>query len=146
VDVAAFPGRIIRMNTTIATLDTPAFGASNHIASIILTVMKHDSAFRSVMNIQFSGSVLQACQEEGLRVCGFSRRLEPQEVSEGEGRSLAWGVERVLATSDKVPDVIYDEGGWGKEPMVRVLGKNPEEVVRKVIAIHRRYKDENTNH
>jgi len=34
-----------------------------------------------------------------------------------------------------IPDIIYDRGGWGKEPMVRVLGRNPVEVVHKVLTI-----------
>jgi len=140
-DVAAFPGRIIRLNTTIATLDTPAFGASNHIASIILTAMKHNPVVRSVMNIRFSHSILQACHEGGLRVYGFDRRQEPQNVTEEEGRSLVWGVEEVLTTAEEVPDVIYDEGGWGKEPMIRVLGRDPGEVVQKIIGIQRRHND-----
>jgi hydroxymethylpyrimidine/phosphomethylpyrimidine kinase len=33
------------------------------------------------------------------------------------------------------PDLIYDEGDVGKEPMIRVLGRNPMEVVDKVIRI-----------
>ena len=35
----------------------------------------------------------------------------------------------------KVPDFIYDEGDIGKEPMIRVLGRNPEEVVQKVLKV-----------
>ncbi|GAF93509.1 unnamed protein product, partial [marine sediment metagenome] len=30
------------------------------------------------------------------------------------------------------PDVIYDDGGKGKEPMIRLLGKTPKDVVNKV--------------
>ena len=145
-DVAAFPGRIVRFNDTIATLDAPAFGASQHIASIILTVIKHYPSVRSVMNIRFSHPILQTCREEGLRAHGFDRAQEPQEVTREEGRSLAWGVEEVLTTAEEVPDVIYDEGGWGKEPMIRVLGRDPGEVVQKVIKIHRRHNDGNATH
>jgi hydroxymethylpyrimidine kinase / phosphomethylpyrimidine kinase / thiamine-phosphate diphosphorylase len=144
-DVAAFPGRIVRLNDTITTLDTPALGVSQHIASIILSVMRHDPAVRSAMNIRFSYNILQACQKAGLLTCGFDRRQEPQEISQEEGHSLAWGIERVLSTTDKIPDVIYDEGGWGKEPMIRVLGKDPQDVVRKIIAIHRRHNDGDAN-
>lgn len=139
-DVAAFPGRIIRVRDTIATINAPAFGASQHIASIILTVMQHDPSCRSAMNIKYSPGILKACKEGGLRTYGFDRREEPQEVTEAEGRSLAWGVEKVLAGAGEVPDVIYDEGGWGKEAMIRVLGGDPGEVVQKVIEIKRRCK------
>jgi hypothetical protein len=33
----------------------------------------------------------------------------------------------------RVPDFIYDEGDVGKEPMIRVLGRNPQEVVQKIL-------------
>jgi hydroxymethylpyrimidine/phosphomethylpyrimidine kinase len=140
-DVAAFGGRIVRVQDGIATINPPVFGASQHIASIILAVMEHNPSFRSAMNIRYSPAILQGCREVGLRVVGFDRGEEPQEVTEEEGRSLAWGVQKVLARAGEVPDVIYDEGGWGKEAMVRILGKDPGEVVQKVIEIKRRSND-----
>jgi hydroxymethylpyrimidine kinase/phosphomethylpyrimidine kinase len=140
-DVAAFPGRIIRIGDGIAIIDAPAFGASRHIASIILTVMRRDSSFRSAMNIRYSPATLKACKEQGFSVLGFDREKEPLEVSAEEGLSLTWGVEHVLKKVNTIPDAIYDEGGKGKEPMIRILGKDPKEVVQKVIVINRRYHD-----
>ncbi|MBN1253793.1 MAG: bifunctional hydroxymethylpyrimidine kinase/phosphomethylpyrimidine kinase [Deltaproteobacteria bacterium] len=136
-DVAAFPSRIIRVRDSIVTVDIPAFGTSQHIASIILTVMQHDPSCRSAMNIAYSPSLLKACEKAGFSVLGFDRGKEPQEVTEEEGRSLAWGVENILTREGEVPDAIYDEGGWGKEPMIRILGRNPGEVIQKVIKINR---------
>ncbi len=136
-EVAAFPGRIIRMRDAIATIAAPAFGASQHIASIILTAMQHDPSFRSSMNIRYSPPVLKACEVKKLRVLGFDRNKEPQGFREEEGRSLEWGVEDALSRAGAMPDVIYDEGGWGKEPMIRILGRDPSEVVQKVIEINR---------
>ena len=136
-DIAAFPGRIVRVRDTIATIDVPAFGASQHIASIILTVMRHDPSIRSAMNIRYSPAIIQACKEQRLSILGFDRVKEPQEVKAEEGHSLAWGVEDALHRAEEVPAVIYDEGGWGKEPMIRILGRDPGEVVRKVIDIKR---------
>jgi hydroxymethylpyrimidine/phosphomethylpyrimidine kinase len=136
-DIAAFPGRIIRVGNGIAIIDAPAFGASQHIASVILTVMHHDPSFRSAMNIRYSPAILKACEKGGFSVIGFDRGKEPQEVRAQEGHSLAWGVEDALRRAGEVPDVIYDKGGWGKEPMIRILGRDPREVVRKVIKINR---------
>jgi hydroxymethylpyrimidine/phosphomethylpyrimidine kinase len=56
-------------------------------------------------------------------------------VKEKEGSSLEWGVGEVLRRMKKVPDFIYDEGDVGKEPMIRVLGRNPMEVVNKIMKI-----------
>jgi hydroxymethylpyrimidine/phosphomethylpyrimidine kinase len=35
----------------------------------------------------------------------------------------------------RVPDFIYDEGDIGKEPMIRVLGRDPLDVVTKVLKL-----------
>ena len=52
-----------------------------------------------------------------------------------EGRSLQWGVEQAIQKAKGVPDVIYDEGGYGKEAMIRVLAQTATEAVGKVIQI-----------
>jgi hydroxymethylpyrimidine/phosphomethylpyrimidine kinase len=134
-DVAAFPGRIIRIGDSIETMRCPQFGSSQHIASIILTVMKHDPEYRSAMNIRYSEEVLQACSALHYSVASFDRKQEPRGIKEREGSSLEWGTEWVLRRSKGVPDIIYDEGDRGKEAMVRVIGKNPREVVEKGLRI-----------
>ncbi len=135
-DVAAFPGRLTRLRDSIARVSAPSFGASRHVAKIILTLMRHDPEFRSVMNIRFSEGILAACQGAGMRVRSFDRTQEPADVKKKEGSSLEWGTEVVLQEGS-IPDVIFDRGDLGKEPMVRVIGRNPEEVVRKVLKIKR---------
>ncbi len=50
-DVAAIPGRItVAFGKAVYCLP-PAFGASDHIARVILTAMKYDKSIRSAMNI-----------------------------------------------------------------------------------------------
>lgn len=131
-DVAGFPGRIVQYRNTIATLADPDFGASRHIARIILTVMRSDPEYRSAMNIRFSKDTVTLLKRRGYHVASFDRRLEPKAVKEKEGSSLEWGVGEVLKREKTVPDFIYDLGDVGKEPMIRVLGKTPLEVVRKI--------------
>ncbi len=137
-DVAAFPGRIVRFKDSIATLGDPEFGASRHIANIILTVMKFDPEFCSAMNIRYSKEIIGEFRRKGFLVGHFDRRFEPKRVKEKEGSSLEWGVGDVLRKMKCVPDFIYDEGGTGKEPMIRVLGKNPFEVIEKILKVIRK--------
>ena len=135
-DVAAFPGRIIRIGDSVETIKGPEFDASQHIASIILTVMNHDPEYRSAMNLRYAKEVLQACSTLHYSITSFDRKQEPREIKEAEGSSLEWGVEWVLRRSGEVPDIIYDEGDRGKEAMVRVIGRHPREVVEKVKKIY----------
>jgi hydroxymethylpyrimidine/phosphomethylpyrimidine kinase len=132
-DVAAFPGRIVQIRDSVATHSDPEFGASRHIANIILTVMKFDPEYCSAMNIRYSKENVALLKEKGSLVGHFNRRSEPKGVKQKEGSSLEWGVGEVLRKMKRVPDFIYDEGDVGKEPMIRVLGRNPMEVVSKVL-------------
>jgi hydroxymethylpyrimidine kinase/phosphomethylpyrimidine kinase len=132
-DVAAFPGRIVRFKNSVTLWSDPEFGASRHVSNIILTVMKFDPEYCSAMNIRYSRGTVAQLRNKGFLIGRFDRRLEPRRVKEKEGSSLEWGVEDVLRKMKRIPDFIFDEGDVGKEPMIRVLGRNPMEVVQKVL-------------
>jgi len=132
-DVAAFPGRIVRFKDSVATHSDAEFGASQHIANIILTVMKFAPEYCSAMNIRYSKENLAQLKRKNFLIGHFDRRLEPKRVKEEEGSSLEWGVKEVLKNLRRVPDFIYDEGDVGKEPMIRVLGREPMEVIQKIL-------------
>jgi hydroxymethylpyrimidine/phosphomethylpyrimidine kinase len=134
-DVVAFPGRIIRLNAGIAAVADPLPGASRHIAQIILTAMKYRSGVRSAMNIRYSPEIIRKCRTLRLTVASFERADEPADVKETEGSSLSWGIDRLIGKKGAVPDIIYDLGDMGKEPMVRVMGINPMDVAEKVLKI-----------
>ena len=135
-DVAAFPGRLVRIGERIVSVSGPTFGASQHIATIILTIMRHDPEFRSAMNIRFSEGLIEQCKALGWKVCSFDRSYEPEDVKQQEGSTLEWGTERVLSKETKIPDIIFDKGDVGKEPMIRVLGRNPDEVIDNVLKLY----------
>ena len=65
-DVAAFPGRIVRLKDTVASLSDPEFGASRHIAKIILTVMHFDPEYCSAMNIRYSRENIARLRQKGF--------------------------------------------------------------------------------
>ncbi len=136
-DVAAFPGRIVRCEGRIRRLDGPRFGASRHMAKILLASARRGSPFQAVMNIRYGADVLAACRATGLAVEGFSRADEPEEVKRTEGSSLEWGTGAVLDRCDRAPDAIFDEGDLGKEPMVRIFGTDAPDVARRVVAVAR---------
>ncbi len=134
-DVAAFPGRILRTKAGIYIPREPAFGASRHLAAVILTAHAIFPQIRAAMNIRYLESLTELAPLFHLKVAHFDRSQEPPEIKAREGSTLAWGVASVLQQADSPPDIISDRGEWGKEPMSRVLGKDPHEVVTKVLAI-----------
>jgi hydroxymethylpyrimidine/phosphomethylpyrimidine kinase len=138
-DVAAFPGRILRGPHGLIIPRAPEFGASRHIASIILTAGRSHPAMRSAMNIRYFPEVERLAPLLHLRVAGFDRAQEPPEIKSPEGGTLSWGVASVLQPGEPPPDLIFDRGDWGKEPMIRVLGADPMNVVEKVLALHQAF-------
>lgn len=140
-DVAAVPGRIIRVGDKGRILHDPDFGASSHVARIVLTVMRYDRDYRSAMDIRFSEDIVGICRDLGYDVDSFSRSDEPDDIKRREGSSLEWGTGHVLSRRDTVPDMIFDRGDIGKEPVVRILGKTPDEVADKACAVSERLAD-----
>jgi hydroxymethylpyrimidine kinase / phosphomethylpyrimidine kinase / thiamine-phosphate diphosphorylase len=134
-DVAAFPGRILRSPQGLLIPAPPAFGASRHIAAVILTAMAAHPELRSAMNLKFFEGVNDLALLLHLRAACFERRAEPPEVKAKEGSTLAWGVASVLKPGQPPPDLIYDRGEFGKEPMIRILGPTPMAVAEKALAL-----------
>jgi hydroxymethylpyrimidine/phosphomethylpyrimidine kinase len=143
-DVAAFPGRLLRCGNRVRRVDGPRFGASRHMAKILMASARGGSRFRAVMNVRYGADVLAACRSSGLAVASFSRAEEPEEVKRAEGSSLEWGTSTVLERSATAPDAIYDEGDVGKEPMVRIFGADAVEVARRVVAVNRALSGDDT--
>jgi len=135
MDVAAIPGRIVRLHTGVKASCHPMFGASKHVANTILAAMRHNPAIRSAMNIKYSKKLISLCESLGMAVSYYDRKLEPVEVKEKEGMTTIWGAEEAVKKLGKVPDVIYHEGDYGKEPMTIILGRDAVEVAQKVIRL-----------
>lgn len=138
-DVAAFPGRLTEIKNRIIAVRRPEFGGSRHIARVILAAMRHCPELRSAINIRYTADILEACRRCELRVASFSRTDEPVEVKRREGSTLEWGTEHAFSGCTEPPDVVYDEGEIGKEPMIRLFGKTPDEVVDKLKRVAKQY-------
>nr|QNO50841.1 bifunctional thiamine biosynthesis protein ThiDN [Methanosarcinales archaeon ANME-1 ERB6] len=128
-DVAAVDGRIVLTKEGIHT-GCVDFGVSDHVARIILAMMKHDKEKRSAINVKYSSQIIEACKELGIQISSFEGEKEPLGA-----KTMDWGVReaiRNLFLERKAPDVIYDLGAVGKEPMVRIFGNTAVEVAGNV--------------
>jgi hydroxymethylpyrimidine/phosphomethylpyrimidine kinase len=127
-DVCGINGRITKCNHKPQLCGSLGFGASKHIASVVLAAHSVDPAVRAALNIRYSKQTVELCRTIGLSVGTFDRENEPATAAS----TMEWGTKQAIATLGRVPDVIYDEGGVGKEPMIRILGKNPADVLTKM--------------
>jgi hydroxymethylpyrimidine kinase / phosphomethylpyrimidine kinase / thiamine-phosphate diphosphorylase len=135
LEVAAWDGRIVRVGENIHPVGSPRFGASRHVATMILAAMRVDPRYRSAMNIRYGEDVLQACQATNLRIAPLARQHEPVGAQRREGWSWVCALAEALLGMGTIPDIAYDLGGVGQEAMVWVLGHDAVEVARKILMI-----------
>lgn len=129
--VAAVPGRIVKVGSGLKAVSRPVFGSSRHLASILLRIRAVHDRLRAVMNVKLDENVERASRALGLKhvyTGTENERVDEEEVI----RRVS---EAVLSTPDV--DLVFDRGGIGLEPTTYVFGKDAEEVVKKSIRIAR---------
>ncbi|TAJ44650.1 thiamine-phosphate synthase family protein [Methanofollis fontis] len=136
-EVAAVQGRIVRLGGAVHPVGEIAFGASDHVARIVLTAMRFDPRVRAAANIRFAEPILHELEEMMLDIRYFDRAQEPPGI-----RTMDWGVASCCKTG--VPDIIYDRGAVGKEPMIRILAEDPVEIAHNILKVSGRIKNTNS--
>ena len=129
-DVAAVSGRIAKLKGAAVNVGCVEFGASSHVARIILAAMEFDKNIRASVNIKYSPDVLEICKNMNLTISSFDRGDEPEKTS-----TMDWGVTYAIKKYGSVSNIISDAGGIGKEPMIRVLGTSALDVAKTAVRI-----------
>lgn len=110
-EVAAFPGKITVVDGKIRHHETPKFGASKHLSSMLIDSRVHDKSKSAILNILPGGdrdNVERICEELDL--------------------NLTFAPKGELVPHQGI-DVILDEGAFGWEPSLYILAHNPLELV-----------------
>lgn len=143
-EVVAVDGRITVVNCVIRTAGLPRYGASNHMARLLIEVRKYDASVNAGINFKCDKDVIEVvqkyCSQKNYGFGWIDRTKEPAEVAEKEGGSMPWKVKYLKDTYGSIPKFFYEGDGWGKEPLFVVLGKDAVEVTSLAIDIARLYK------
>lgn len=134
-EVIGLTGRIVKVEDRPHLSGVPFPGGSEHVANFVLTAMEHDPQIRAGMNVKFSEEILEKFQNLDLKIASFDRNEEPQGA-----KTMKWGTKKAIERIGEVPDVIYDRGAVGKEPMIRLLGRRATEVSELALKVARMLK------
>jgi hydroxymethylpyrimidine/phosphomethylpyrimidine kinase len=129
-EVAAVEGRIVRYRERGVHIGCVEFGASRHIARIILSALRYNPKIRAAINVRYSKSNLSLCRESGLGLYSFNRAEEPENYT-----TMDWGTPEAVKKQRNIPKVVYDTGDSGKEPMIHLLGTNAVEIAKLVVEL-----------
>lgn len=130
-DVCAVDGRVVVSEGRPVLAGPIRFGGSRHVARILVAAAREAPSLRAALNVRPPERLEARARRARLRLASFDRADEPRS---GKRRTstMSWGTRQALRTSRRLPDLIVDRGAVGKEPMVRVLGRDPADVVDKV--------------
>ena len=45
---------------------------------------------------------------------------------------MQWLIKDIYTKFGKIPDIIWDKGSIGKEPIIRLFGRNSREIIKKL--------------
>lgn len=124
-DIAAVPGRISKTKDGRIIYRRPEFGASRHLASILLSVR---DKYRAVMNIRFDNYIRKILEDLGVRYEVFSSNDFPT-------RNPAATAAYNLIEECPGCKVLVDIGGRGVEPVTYIFGDRAVEVVEFVVQL-----------
>lgn len=146
-DVLAVEGRVTVVGGMPHASGKPVFGASSHMARLMIELRKVDPRVRAGVDFASTPALAawleEYCREKHWIFSVIDRRNEPDSIKEEECASMPWKVaEAVRAAGNRAPKIFYETGAIGKEPVSVLVGDDPVEVVEQVCAIARRYADE----
>ena len=143
-EVAAVDGRITVVRGLPHASGLPRWGASDHMARIVIEARKYDSTINAGINFKCDSVIIELvkkyCSERDILFGWIDRTSEPAEILERDGASMPWKVKQLVNTYGNIPRLCYEGDGWGKEPLFYALGSDAIEVANIAIEIARRYR------
>ncbi|MGA2665990.1 MAG: thiamine-phosphate synthase family protein, partial [Nitrososphaerales archaeon] len=109
-DVVAVPGRIVKVRGRARSFMRPEYGASTHVAKVLLAAISHDPTKRSSMNVRYDGRMDRALRRVKMRP------LLLDEAGVRTDSEMMGSLVRALRRSEAPVDAVIDPGAPGLEP------------------------------
>ena len=133
-DVLGVSGRIVKAGRQVIVAGDLMYGGSKHVATALLTINKKFPQICSAINVKYQKQTMLKIKKSKLLVYNYDRSKEPKNIK-SKYSTIEWGIKNAIKNSKKLPDVIYHNGDFGKEPMIIVFGENPKKVLEKILKI-----------
>jgi hydroxymethylpyrimidine/phosphomethylpyrimidine kinase len=132
-DIAGIEGRITVINGYPQASGEIKFGVSDHTARLILSAKKFDESINFVTNLKYNPDWIITIQDStDLDLQEIIREDQPSEIKKKEFSTMQWLIKESIERSGKIPDIIWDRGAMGKEPIIRLFGKNSKDMIEKL--------------
>lgn len=139
--VASIPGRIRVHSGRVLPDQQPEFGASQHLAGLLLEIHDRIPAITTILNIRHDlRFIADLNQEHEVGMIGREQEREQdreQEREQDREQGPGWS-SKELGSRVNLPAgalTLIDPGAFGIEPMIYLLGESPGAVVDRAISI-----------
>ncbi|MFC7045242.1 bifunctional hydroxymethylpyrimidine kinase/phosphomethylpyrimidine kinase [Halobacteriaceae archaeon GCM10025711] len=133
-ETAAVEGRVTRTLSGVKPNRGVRFGASSHVARFLLAAREFDPDLRFAANCRFGDDVEAALPALDGDVATFDRGAEPETVKAAEGSTMQWAAGQAFGGAGS-PVAVVDRGEVGKEAMTRIVARDAETLVERVLAL-----------
>jgi len=123
-DIAAIERRIVNHNGRLRKNGSAKFGSAESLSFVLLTVMKSHQETRAVMSLAFREEILDIMEEVGLSAVSLSRK-----------NGIAEATAEALRGVNTLPDVLVDREAPRNDRFIRILGRDPEDIMGKLESI-----------
>jgi predicted fused transcriptional regulator/phosphomethylpyrimidine kinase len=138
-EVAAIEGRITVVRGYPFAAGLPVWGASDHMARLIIEVRKYSPGINAGINFKCDEQIIKVVKkyamERKLPFGKIDRAVEPEEAMIKDGSSMPWKIKYLVEQYGAVPVLFYEGEGWGKEPLFVAIGGSATEVAAIAIEI-----------
>ncbi|PBO84688.1 MAG: bifunctional hydroxymethylpyrimidine kinase/phosphomethylpyrimidine kinase [Thaumarchaeota archaeon] len=133
-EILGISGRIVKAGKNVIVAGDLEYGGSKHVATAMLTVNKKFPQIQSAINIKYQNTTISKIKKLKLIVSRYDRNQEPKNVK-NKGSTIEWGIKSAIKNLKESPDVIFHNGGFGKEPMIIIFGDTPKNILKKISKI-----------
>ncbi len=130
--IAGVDGRITIVGGMPKCAGPIIFGATNHTGRLVLTAKQFDPSISAVINIKYTPELIEKMKKTTLLLAEIDRTNQTKETSQTEDSSMNWIIKKIYEEHKKIPDIIWDVGEIGKEPMLRLFAKSADELLNKI--------------
>lgn len=132
-DVAGIDGRITIINGLPKAAGDIKFGAAEHTARLLLSAKEFENSVNFVMNLRYSPEMIKDIQKKtDLELEEILREKEPRKARNKEFSTMQWLIKESINKKGRIPDILWDKGSIGKEPMIRLFGKDSVDMIKKL--------------
>jgi predicted fused transcriptional regulator/phosphomethylpyrimidine kinase len=118
-DAVALTGRIIATIRGPIACGEVAYGASSHLASVVIAAQKLDGEIRASLNIRAHDDVARRLKEVGLKVVTIPSKVEGKECP----------VTDYIRRTRDLADAYVHPGDFGIEPTTTIIAGHPDRLV-----------------